>query len=341
MSFGGTAVRAVRRVAGWVALCTVAACGGGASAPLNPQIDWVNDPFETHYEGVYLTFSPRVSGTSGHEASCSVTAGSLPKGMVFDPRTCVAKGYPEEAGDFSIQVTLTVDGWGGSVSSTGHLHITGLMVFFQPLVIAHGGPWSPLWNFDTFEPFHGDDAAFPASRYRDFRLADGSRIPTGMRFDPAGSFVGAPTVPNETGTFTILATVIDDGHGSITASSGAVSFVVGPQQEVINYQYGTADGIPHAKVGVPYSITPTISTIWNPVSAYVWQFTEDTQVEVICPMHRLVDAGMSMDAATGTIAGTPATSGQLCIQVDFSASRPETSIVNLAPGRQFMLTIDP
>ena len=125
-------VRIVRAIAWFASIAIVCAgltaCGGGDSASndcsggknVYTNLPFVNAALES-YVGKAIT--PQTPSTPGIPASCmgsthySVASGQLPPGITLDSRTGTIAGTPTQAGIFSYQIQLTLDGFTGSVSN--------------------------------------------------------------------------------------------------------------------------------------------------------------------------------------------------------------------------------
>lgn len=220
---------------------------------------------------------PAATGSTYYEASLAITGpapltyaitdGSLPPGLSLDPSTGLLSGTPTAAGNFAFAVTVT-NGYGQSASQ--NLDLTVAVPTFGAagsLPAATGGV-----------PY---DAQLSISGGTDpYRFALTSTLPDGITFDPAtGSFSGTPTVA---GSFPISVEVTD--------ANGFASTIT--LELTIAIPALAIDGTPPAaRVGTNFSFTPTV--------------TGGTPDYSFAILSGSLPAGLTLDPATGTIAGTP------------------------------------
>ena len=139
-----------------------------------------------------------------------------------------------------------------------------------------------------------------------------STLPEGVSLNSAGVLSGTP---REAGSFSVRVTAVLDGWVTI---SGTVNLVVASP-----FSY---TGAATATVGTPYS---------GVVSQNAWTVAGDV-TEVTLSVRGSLPAGLSFDAATGTISGTPTVGGEHTITIRCavtsetinSSGRPQTSTSN-------------
>ncbi|MFJ5416673.1 putative Ig domain-containing protein [Pectobacterium carotovorum] len=146
---------------------------------------------------------------------------ALPVWLSFNPATGTFSGTPAngDVGNLTIKVTAT-DGSNASVSTTFGLSVTN--VNDAPLVstpippqnVAQGGGFNFTVPDGTFSDPDGDTLTLSAT------LANGSPLPSWLRFDPTiGTFSGTPGNA-DVGTLVIRVTATDGSNTSISTSFG-------------------------------------------------------------------------------------------------------------------------
>ena len=99
----------------------LAACGGGGGGgggsghDLTLAFDYATPLSETLFAPISDT--PTISGLEGNTPKCSVTSGALAPGLSLGSN-CVIAGTPTHVGTYSATITLTVDGFKGSVTTS-------------------------------------------------------------------------------------------------------------------------------------------------------------------------------------------------------------------------------
>jgi len=147
-------------------------------------------------------------------------------------------------------------------------------------------------------------------------LRDAS-LPTGLLFDPlAAVLTGTPTAV-QTGTLSVDAY---DPSWPTNTTTATLTITVDPPPFVISMP-----AVPGGQVGVGYQLTPTVSGVMGSVT---WSITSGT-----------LPAGLTFDAFSGTIAGTPTAWGSstLVLQAtdSWGASRvtpPLAVTITIAPA---------
>lgn len=96
--------------------------GGGGSPDLAVAFNYgVPDP--TYVLWSPMEQSPTLQGLDGHTPNCTLAGGSLPAGVTLDRSSCALRGTPDALGEYDYTVRLTVDGFSGSVTASGHMEI--------------------------------------------------------------------------------------------------------------------------------------------------------------------------------------------------------------------------
>ncbi|MFJ5331201.1 putative Ig domain-containing protein [Pectobacterium versatile] len=146
---------------------------------------------------------------------------ALPAWLSFNPATGTFSGTPAngDVGSLTIKVTAT-DGSNASVSTTFGLTVTNVndapvvSTPIPPQSVAQGGGFNFTVPDGTFSDPDGDTLTLSAT------LANGSPLPSWLRFDPTiGTFSGTPGNA-DVGTLVIRVTATDGSNTSISTSFG-------------------------------------------------------------------------------------------------------------------------
>ncbi|GKW08099.1 putative Ig domain-containing protein, partial [Pectobacterium carotovorum] len=146
---------------------------------------------------------------------------ALPSWLSFNPATGTFSGTPAngDVGNLTIKVTAT-DGSNASVSTTFGLSVTNVndapvvSTPIPPQNVAQGGGFNFTVPDGTFSDPDGDSLTLSAT------LANGSPLPSWLRFDPTiGTFSGTPGNA-DVGTLVIRVTATDGSNTSISTSFG-------------------------------------------------------------------------------------------------------------------------
>ncbi|WP_405077872.1 putative Ig domain-containing protein [Pectobacterium versatile] len=146
---------------------------------------------------------------------------ALPAWLSFNPATGTFSGTPAngDVGSLTIKVTAT-DGSNASISTTFGLTVTNVndtpvvSTPIPPQNVAQGGGFNFTVPDGTFSDPDGDTLTLSAT------LANGSPLPSWLRFDPTiGTFSGTPGNA-DVGTLVIRVTATDGSNTSISTSFG-------------------------------------------------------------------------------------------------------------------------
>ena len=214
--------RIARSVIAWalaVPVLLLTACGGGGgSGELDVSFDY---PYVQTTVLASNNVAPSIQGLEGHSPSCSVTGGSLPKGMSIDGGSCALTGEPLEAGGFSATVTLRASGASGSVTSSLTVNVQRAAIVYPSLT--DGNVWGVAQSL--MPTIHGYTAQARDSVSYAW-AQDQSQDPDNMRsyftLDPAtghvtGAFAGGPNHTLSAGAPSVVATIVRNG-ASVTAT---------------------------------------------------------------------------------------------------------------------------
>jgi uncharacterized protein YhjY with autotransporter beta-barrel domain len=221
--------------------------------------------------------------------SFALSAGTLPAGLTLTSSGTLA-GTPTEAGTFNVSVTAT-DTYGQAVTRAYALEVA------QPtLTLAPGGGALPNATagvaFSQSLVVSGGIAPYTATL--------SGALPTGITFNPATlAFAGTPT---ESGTFTFDVTATDSTGGTPGTVTATYSLTV--LVPTLSLSPETVQG---ATAGVTYTQT-FVAT--GGVAPYQYTLSAGT-----------LPAGLTLDTATGQLAGTPTQAGSF----DFSVTATDST----------------
>ncbi|MGA2835658.1 MAG: putative Ig domain-containing protein [Acidimicrobiales bacterium] len=221
--------------------------------------------------GVAYDVTPTVSGGTGSD-TWSVANGTLPPGLGIDVSTGEVVGTPTVPGTSTFDLVVT-DGLGSVSSQPESVTVAAPAVITSSALT--GGEVGVAYDFDP-------SAAGGSGSYT-WSVANGA-LPAGLVIDPGtGEVTGFPT-DGGTATFDLVAT---DGLGGTSSQPESVT--------VADPLTITSPAIPGGETGVPYDSPPTVSGGAGP---YAWSVSAGT-----------LPAGLTLDAATGEITGTPTSPG--------------------------------
>ncbi len=227
--------------------------------------------------------------------SWSLVSGSLPPGIALDARTGALSGIPTELGDFSFQVQVTDSFAPRPGTATRAYHV---VVAATPLKITT----SALPNAQLGAPFQGDATAIGGVPPYHWRIASGT-LPAGLSLDAnTGRIAGTPT---QTGQLDFSIQVSDSAsHRTHRAVKALAISVVALALQITN------GGLPRGHVGVPFqaSVTPS-----GGVTPYTWAIVG------------ALPSGLSLNASSGAIAGTPMQAGTAAFLIQLADSAGQTA----------------
>lgn len=221
--------------------------------------------------------------------SFALSAGTLPAGLTLTSSGTLA-GTPTEAGTFNVSVTAT-DTYGQAVTRAYALEVA------QPtLTLAPGGGALP--NATAGAAF--SQSLVVSGGIAPYTATLSGALPTGITFNPATlAFAGTPT---ESGTFTFDVTATDSTGGTPGTVTATYSLTV--LVPTLSLSPETVQG---ATAGVTYTQT-FVAT--GGVAPYQYTLSAGT-----------LPAGLTLDTATGQLAGTPTQAGSF----DFSVTATDST----------------
>jgi len=229
-----------------------------------------------------------IPAATGGTGPYTYTAVNVPAGLTFDPTTREITGTPTTPGIYTIPVTAT-DANGNTVTSNYTVTITD--PFVLPAATLANGTTGVMYPPQIIPAAVGGTTPYTYTA---------SGLPAGLTFNPTTrAITGTPTVA---GTFTVPVTATDaDGK---TATTNYSITVINP---LVLPPATLADGTEN----VAYS-TQTIPAATGGVGPYTYAATN-------------LPAGLSFNALTREITGTPTQAGNYAISVTVTDSEGRTA----------------
>ncbi|MFL6154919.1 MAG: putative Ig domain-containing protein [Marmoricola sp.] len=225
---------------------------------------------------------------TGDPGHWSVSAGALPDGITLDPDTGQLAGNPSAGGTTHFTVKYTETSGGLSDTQALTLVVTPDPTITSPTTLP-AATRGTAYSTTLTHTGHAGTWAVP----------DDS-LPAGLALDPAtGSLHGTPTVA---GTFGIYPTFTETSTGRTAFK--ALSLTINGESLAIT----TPSTLPAGNVGQAYSVTFTSNG-----GPGTWSSLD-------------LPDGLSLNAATGELSGTPTTGGDYGVYIGFT----ETSTGTLA-----------
>ena len=257
---------------------------------------------------VTTAFLPAASGGTSYKATLtatggikpytwSITAGALPAGLTLHPATGVIDGTSKAVGTADFTVTVTDSETPNPATASAVESITVDVASLQVTTAT-----LPQGTVGTL--YSATLAATGGIPKYTWSITAGT-LPAGLKLHPnTGLISGTPT---GTGTTDFTVTVTDTE--SPPASASATESITIPAAVEVS-----TVSLPGAVVGTPYTATLTAA---GGVPLYTWSITAGT-----------LPAGLTLDASTGVISGTPTAPGNASFTVEVTDSgNPPTSAV--------------
>lgn len=259
--------------------------------------------------GAFVPFEGQIGVSGGRQPyAFAVTVGALPDGLSLDPATGAITGTPRVVGEASFTVTAT-DGNGFSANLPVTLTVEQVFTIVLPDALA---------GARQFRPYGQTLSASGGTAPYQYTLSSGA-LPAGLTLDGAtGTISGTPTVAGDF-TFTLTAT---DANG--IAGSMDYDLVVDEAATLV-----PETNLATATAGSEYSQTLAVT---GGTAPYAFSLVSSG-----------LPAGVTFDAGTGTLSGTPTAAGRFPLVVEISDANGDTitqSFVVVVKAPEIALTAD-
>ncbi len=266
--------------------------GGGESRTLYLSLNYPNGMANLWQP---TTLVPQITGLDGNAPSCSLVSGRVPAGMALQ-EDCTITGTPQELGNSSSTIRITVRGFQGQVDTALALSVLGpstdykLGTFAGVVRLVVGAAVSELpgrtvnGQWANWVPQAGQSVAY--------RLSEGT-LPQGLAIN--GNNGGLTGVPAATGAYTFTLAALAS-QGSATAST-STAYRVDVSLPDVSSGYERTRTTPYA-VGDVVSTVPT-SRFGSGLNPADFRFTYSSRSDS-APL----PPGLSLNPQTGEIGGT-------------------------------------
>ena len=279
-----------------------------AAAPVNPAFS-ISDNSASGVVGLaYQAALIPDNGTSPY--TFAVTSGALPTGLSLDPNEGVISGTPTAAGTFTATISATDSSTPTAQTATDTVTIT----ITTPGTLAIST--STLPNGAVGSGYATPVAATGGTGADSFAVTSGS-LPAGLALDPASGVIYG--VPTTAGASTFTVTVTDSATPTADTASATLTLTVGT---ITSVSISTTS-LPDATQGIAYSQILTASGGTEP---YSWAVTTGSLPD-----------GLTLNASTGVLSGTPTNSGSFPFTV--TATDSSTPTAETATS-SYTLTVD-
>jgi uncharacterized repeat protein (TIGR03803 family) len=257
------------------------------------------------------TYTAMLTATGGAAPYVwGISSGTLPGGLSLNTASGVIFGTPTAAGTSSFTVQAT-DAEGTPVSATAALSI---VISPKILVTTSSLPSGSVGNAYT-TPLAATGGLSPY-----FWSVSAGTLPTGLSLNTTTGVISGTPATAATSLFTVQAT---DAEGTPVSATALLSLAIAPRLTV------STASLPAGSVSGSYTATLAATGGLGP---YTWSVSSGT-----------LPAGLSLNATTGVISGTPTTAGaaSLTLNVKDSESSAATASANLSLLISPQLTFTP
>ncbi|WP_180970695.1 putative Ig domain-containing protein [Xanthomonas arboricola] len=259
-------------------------------------------PAGTAGQAYSSALNPATGGVAPY--TYAVTAGALPAGITLDGSSGALTGTPGSVGNFSFSVTATDSTTGTPSQATRGYNLT---IAAPPIVVAPSTLPAATRGTAYSQTLSASGGTAPYT----YALASGT-LPAGITLASNGTLSGTATVE---GSFNLTVTATD--AGSFTGNQAYTLTVAGPNLVL------PASTLPAGTAGQAYSAAITPAT--GGTAPYSYALTGG-----------VLPAGVVVDAATGTLSGTPTVAGTFNFTLTVSDSTPSPAA---QASRSYTLTI--
>ncbi len=318
---------------------TDAAGASATSAPFSIDVANTNDPptvtpidAQTATEGspfnldVSPFFDDADAGDSLTFGATLAGGGALPAWLNVDPASGVLSGTPSNADVGTIQVEITATDVAGASVTSAPFSIGVGDTNAPPTVTAIGDQSATEdlpFDFDSSAFFDdvdaGDSLTFGAT------LAGGGALPAWLNVDPASGVLSGTPSNDDVGTIQVEITATDAAGAGVTSAPFSIDVANANDPPTV-----TPIGAQTAMEGQPFDLN--VAPFFDDVDA-------GDQLSFVAALAGggALPAWLSIDAASGLLAGTPSNADVGAIQVEVTASDLAGASVTSAA---FEITID-
>ncbi len=288
-----------------LAASLLAGCGGSSSTKSAPPaaLDIVTKSLPNGHVGT--AYSATLTATGGTAPyTWTLTSGTLPAGLSLAANGAIT-GTPTSVTDAASLTVSVKDSGGPAQTATAQLTLT-----IAVASLAVNTAWLPNGQLGT--AYSATLAASGGSTPYTWTLSSGT-MPDGLSLSSAGVISGTPTA---VASATPLTFSVTDSANPTNTATAALTLTIVPANVVPLAL--TTTSLPSGQVATAYSATLTATGGTTP---YAWSLTAGS-----------LPSGLSLNAATGVISGTPtaaASATPLTLAVSDTGSPQQSAFVNV------------